>query len=197
MLDWSTLAIFEKNRLASDAPFLLLLKLESEHLTEPVYLARNTEDVVWAGQTWQRYPFNISTYTADGKSMPTVDLTVSNASGLLQAYLQEYGGLTDAEVTLYVVHANLLDNLAPLMELDFVVTATSYDETWITFTLGASPELYNSFPRSKYMANYCWYQFKSVRCGYTGSEPACNNTYAQCRIKHRFGGELGMNGNNV
>ncbi len=197
MLDWEAAAILEKNKLASDAPFLILLKIEHSKLESPIYLARNTEDVVWNKQTYVRFPFDIGTVTSDGQTIPTVDLTISNCGGLIQSYLQEYNGLADAKVTLYLVHENLLDRTDALMTIEFSVNSVSYDEQWITFKLGCSPELYYKFPLNCYMVNYCPYRFKDIRCGYNGTASACNNTLKECRIKQRFGGEQGMVGNYV
>lgn len=197
MLNWSLAAILEKNKLASDAPFLVLMKLTYKDLDEPICLVRNTEDIEWNGQHWTAYPMDFGTATTDGATLPTLDWTVSNCGGILQQYVQKYHGFTDAEVNMYVVHANLLSNTTPLMELDFMVTGTGYDEEWVTFTLGTSPETFHKFPQCVYMAHYCPYRFKSVRCGYAGTESPCNNTADTCRIPERFGGEEGMNTNGV
>ena len=116
---WETAAILEKNKLSSDAPFLLLLKLHHADLPEDIYLARNTEDVVWSGRTWTRFPFSVTPVTTDGTTLPTVNLTVSNCGGIIQSYLQRYGGMTDAAVKLYVVHTKLLDNHETIDQLDF------------------------------------------------------------------------------
>ena len=192
---WETAAILEKNKLSSDAPFLFLLKLHQADLPEDIYLARNTEDVTWSGRTWTRFPFSVTPVTTDGTTLPSVKLTVSNCGGIIQSYLQQYGGMTDAEVTLYIVHTNLLSSDEPLDQLDFTCLSTSYDEAWVTFTLGSSPELYNKFPLDTYMLDFCPFVFKSIRCGYTGADKPCNNTIQECRIKERFGGEQGMTGN--
>lgn len=192
---WETAAILEKNKLSSDAPFLLLLKLHHVDLPEDIYLARNTEDVTWSGRTWTRFPFSVTPVTTDGTTLPSVKLTVSNCGGIIQSYLQQYGGMTDAEVTLYIVHTNLLSSDEPLDQLDFTCLSTSYDEAWVTFTLGSSPELYNKFPLDTYMLDFCPFVFKSIRCGYAGADKPCNNTIKECRIKERFGGEQGMTGN--
>lgn len=192
MLIWEAAAILEKNKLSSDAPFLVLLKIEHDKLSEPIYLARNTDDVIWNGVTYVRFPFNFSQMTVDGQTLPTVDLTISNCGGIIQTYLQRYNGLADAQVTMYLVHENLLDRKDALLTIEFSVNSVSYDESWITFKLGCSPELYFKFPLDCYMVNYCPYRFKDIRCGYAGNAPSCNNTRAECRIPARFGGEPGM-----
>lgn len=193
MLNWPLLAILEKNKLASDAPFLALVKVIYKNLNEPIYLARNTEDVTWNGQIWTRYPLDIGMATVDGQEEPSLQITISNCEELLQKYIQENKGFGGAEVTIYIVHANYLDTATPLDEFDFIVDSTSYDEKWITFKLTSSPEIKNRFPFATYAAQYCPYKFKSVRCGYNGSGTGCNNTAGSCLIPARFGGEEGMN----
>ena len=197
MLRWPATAIIEKNKLASDAPFLVLVKMVHSELTEPICLVRNTESITWDGQEWQAYPMNFDINTIDGQTEPQLSWTVSNCAGTLQQYIQKFKGFTDAEVTIYVVHANMLDNTEPLQAFEFTVTTTQYDEEWVTFILGASPETVVKFPTHIYMAHYCPYRFKSVRCGYAGGKEPCNNTLETCRIPSRFGGEEGINGNNV
>lgn len=192
MLKWPNAAILEKNRLASDAPFLTLVKMVYGSL-DPIYIARNNEDVNWNGEVWTAYPLNVGNNTVDNKEEPSLSITVSNAGGLLQKYLQEYNGFGGAALTIYVVHAKYLDETTPLEEFDFMVANTSYDEQWVTFKLSASPEIHYQFPVSTYAAKYCPYKFKSVRCGYAGTASACNNTADTCRIPTRFGGEEGMN----
>lgn len=195
MLTWESAAIMEKNKLASDKPFLMLVEVNHKSLPDTVRLVRNTEDITWNGHVWTRFPLKCDSVTTDGKTMPTYKLSVSSCGGLLMGYVKRYEGLTDAAVKIYMVHAAMLDRTQPLMTLEFVVRGTSYDESWITFELGCAPDVYNRFPPDKYMTNYCPFKFKSVQCGYTGDADCCNNTLKECRIRQRFGGEQGMTGN--
>jgi phage-related protein len=194
MIIWETAAILEKNKLATDKPFLVLLQLTHKLLPDTIRLARNNEDVVWNGHTWNRFPIKYTSVTNDGKTLPTCKLSISACGGVIKNYIKQYGGLADAAVTMYLVHAGMLDRTPPLMTLDFTNRHTTYDEQWVTFELGCSPEIYNRFPPDKYMRNYCPYKFKSIQCGYDGNESCCNNTLKECRIKQRFGGEQGMTG---
>lgn len=189
---WESAAIIAKNKLVNDKPFIVLAEIHHEKLDTPIYLARNNEDVIWRGKTWTRLPFTLTPTTVDGKTMPSVKLSVSNVGGLIQSYIQQLGGLYDAKVSIYLVYDGLLDNPTPLDEFDFANRSTSYDEQNVTFELSCSPEIYNAFPLDKYMQNYCKFMFKSIRCGYTGDAKPCNNTLKECRIRERFGGEPGM-----
>ena len=191
MLQFSKIATLEKNKLSTDAPFLLLFDISHEQLAENIRLVRNTEDVTWAGKTWTAFPVDIEDYSEDGKSLPALNMKIAAGQGLITTYLQKYGGLTDARVRIYIVHAKCLDIDKPEMELEFQITETTYDEQWITFTLGASPELANRFPAWKYLTDFCPFVCGDIRCGYTGDK-MCKNNLASCLIPERFGGEPGI-----
>ena len=191
MLQFSKIATLEKNKLSSDTPFLLLFDISHEQLAENIRLVRNTEDVTWAGKTWTAFPVDIEDYSEDGKSLPALNMKIAAGQGLITTYLQKYGGLTDARVRIYIVHAKCLDVDKAEMELEFQITETTYDEQWITFTLGASPELANRFPAWKYLTDFCPFVCGDIRCGYAGNR-TCKNNLASCLIPQRFGGEPGI-----
>lgn len=191
MLQFSKIATLEKNKLSTDAPFLLLFDISHTQLAENIRLVRNTEDVTWAGKVWTAFPVDIEDYSEDGKSLPALNMKIAAGQGLITTYLQKYGGLTDARVRIYIVHAKCLDVDKAEMELEFQITETTYDEQWITFTLGASPELANRFPAWKYLTDFCPFVCGDIRCGYTGDK-TCKNNLASCLIPERFGGEPGI-----
>lgn len=182
----------EKNKLANDEPFLYLLELNVEGIDEPIRLVRNNEDIQWNGVLWQRFPFTFDSDKEDGKELPALNLKVSNVQGMLQGFLQQYGGFCDSAVKIMVVHAAHLDLTTPEMELDFIITSTSYDEQWITFTFGASNDHFFRFPVWRYMRDFCPFHFGDIQCGYAGQLSECDNTLSTCRIPKRFGGEVGI-----
>lgn len=191
MFQFSKIATQEKNKLSTDAPFLICIEMKNDMLDEPVRLVRNTEDIIWNKSTWYAYPVEIENYTEDGKTLPALNLKVSAGGGTLVTYLQKYNGLADSIVNLYIINSKLLDVSTPEMELAFQVTSTSYDEQWITFTLGPSPELANRFPAWRYLTDFCPFVCGDIRCGYTGDK-TCQNNLASCLIPERFGGEPGI-----
>lgn len=193
MFKFSQIATLEKNKLSTDAPFLMLFSIISKDLSEDINLVRNTEDITWNGKTWSRFPVEVETYDEDGKTLPALNLKVSSGGGLLTTYLQKYNGLVDAKVNIYVVHAKNLASSTPEMELDFVINETTYDEQWITFTLGPTSEMSTRFPQWRYLNDFCPFVCGDIRCGYQGTE-VCRNTLQTCLIKERFGGEPGIQG---
>lgn len=191
MNHFSQVATLEKNKLASDSPFLLLVEVTCKDLPDKIRLVRNTEDVTWCKETWTAFPLDIEQYTEDGKTLPALNLKISSGRGLLTTYLQQYNGLVDSEVAVYIVHAKLLDIETPETELDFVINECSYDEEWISFTLGPSPEIADRFPAWRYLTDFCPFVCGDIRCGYTG-EKTCQNNLASCLMPERFGGEPGI-----
>lgn len=191
MLEFSRIATLEKNKLSTDAPFLICIEVDCDEIGEPIYLVRNIDDVQWNGRIWTAYPIDIENYEEDGKTLPALNLKISAGGGLLVTYLQQYRGLTDAKVNLYIINAKLLDVNTPEMELNFQITSTQYDESWVTFTLGPAPELANRYPAWKYLTDFCPYVCGDIRCGYQGNE-VCQNNLASCLMPARFGGEPGI-----
>ena len=189
---WDMAYILEKNKLASDAPWLALLKIEHSSLSEPIRLARNTDYVTWNGHTWAPFPMTFGNIEQDGKGIPQINLQISNIGGVVESYIQSNQGFTDAVVTLYVVHAAHLEITTPAYEIELKCDFTKYDEEWVTFCLTAEKDLNYRFPPRRYLADFCPYKFKSVRCGYAGMASECNGTLATCRIPSRFGGEPGV-----
>ena len=191
MLELSKIATLEKNKLSTDAPFLVLIDIDDKNVGEHIRVVRNTEDITWNGQTWTAYPIEIENYTEDGKTLPALNLKISSGKGLITTYIQKYDGFVDAKVSIYVVNAKLLDVATPELELDFLINETSYDEQWISFTLGASSEIADRFPSCRYLTDYCPFVCGDILCGYNGTEK-CKNNLASCLIPKRFGGEPGI-----
>ena len=88
---WSQAATLAKNCLENDGAFLIFLEIKYFGL-ETIRLVRNTEDISWQGKTWTRFPFALETSSEDGKTIPSMNLQVSNCQGMIQEYLQKYNG---------------------------------------------------------------------------------------------------------
>lgn len=187
---FSKAAVLEKNRLASDAPFLIFLEIENPSIGE-IRLVRNTENIQWQGKEWQAFPLDIETSGEDGKTIPALNVKMSNCGGIIQTYMQQYNGLVDSGVRLMVALASNLANPTPEFELDFLIKSASYDESWVTFCLSASAELMNRFPAHRYINNFCPFHCGDIRCSYIGAGN-CVNTLESCLIPSRFGGEPGI-----
>ena len=188
MLALSEASIIEKNKLSTDGVWLLALEAQIPENT--LYLVNNTEDVTLGGQRYVAFPFSLEDITEDGKELPNVKLTVSNATGTIQRYVEKNTGLGGMKVVLRVYHTNIPD-VAEVEEY-FVVTGVSCDVEWVTFTLGTDFSFTRRFPPVRMMKDYCPFKFKGVECGYRGAAQQCNKTLKRCRElgnNIRFGGE--------
>jgi len=188
MLALSEASIIEKNKLSTDGVWLLALEAQIPENT--LYLVNNTEDVTLGGQRYVAFPFSLEDITEDGKELPNVRLTVSNATGTIQRYVERNNGLGGMKVVLRVYHTSIPD--AAEVEEYFVVTGVTCDVEQVTFTLGTDFSFTRRFPPVRMMKDYCPFKFKGVECGYRGAAQQCNKTLKRCRElgnNIRFGGE--------
>lgn len=194
MISLSAIAKSEKNKLSTDSVFLILLDISLADDT--IRICYNTEDIIWNGNLYQAFPFNIGNVseTTDG-SDPNISLDIDNTTRALQSIIEEANGANGYPVTLRIVNSkNLNSNKAELEEY-FVIQKTDIDESYIRFTLGCEYSSRTRRPLNRYMKNNCPFQYKGLRCGYNGSIANCNHSLADCR-KHnnssRFGGFVGI-----
>lgn len=204
-LPFSPAALLEKNKLANDKPWLLLLELELPS-GDHIYIVRNNEEVTWNGIVWEPFPVEPDDKTQDMKSLPSFNVKISNVDHIIQAYLEEFDGLTDCEVILRLVHAAHLDLTTPEMEETFTIQETSYDEQWVTFSLGADFWFFYRALAGRYLKDWCSFKYGGIKCGVNAACLAqystCTHTLTACRermaasgiTKIRFDGEPSLQG---
>jgi len=202
----SASAYIEKNKLSSTEAWLVLLKVTMPNSTI-LYLVANTENVTWpitAGNEYIAFPFQLDEIgDAIKGEVPSVGLKIANTSRMLEPYLEAQDGLVDSEVIIRIVntiHTSLgagPNNPTAEVELNYTVTATNADVSWVTFTLGAMNPWNKRFPRNKIWRNTCRYkEFKGTLCKYSGGETSCDRTLDTCRNTMNnsinFGGAPGV-----
>lgn len=200
MLDLSAAAKLEKNKISSTGAWIVLLEVQFQGAT--IKICNNNENIEWptgSGQEWIAFPFELGNVTEDSKGeLPQLSVKISNVTGSMQQYVEQYSGGTDATVILRVVHSEHLDNpVSELPDQHFTVKKTTADNYWVTFTLGPDYTLTQCVPPNKYRKNFCPYKFKRIECGYSGVATECNRTLGRCRElgnSKRFGGEPGIPG---
>lgn len=187
----------EANKLASDSPFLVLLKITLLDNTE-ILLANNTEDVTFQGQTWTAFPFEIEFGGESARGELTfASLKVCNITQALQPYVEEQGGGVGATAEIIIVNAAHLSANYDELTLSFTCLACSCTSQWITFRLGDKNLMLQRFPLYRYMAKHCNWTYKGVECGYNGAlaSTPCARDLESCRARgnsHRFGGFPGL-----
>jgi len=189
----STAALIEKNKLSTDSAWLILLEVTIGATT--LKLVANNEDILWNGDTWQAFPFELDTVGETGKGeIPAVVVKVSNVTGEVQNLLEANGGANGVPVVIRVINTEATTTTAEL-ELSFVVESSTYDEQWLTFRLTGANCLTRRVPRRRYLKNFCPFVYGGIECGVSAVTmaiyPTCNRTSANCTKRGnstRFGG---------
>lgn len=187
-MDLSTASIIEKNKVSTNGVWLLLCKIQYKEET-PVCLVCNNENIVFQGVTYYAYPFDISVIKRSSTELPDVSMTVSNVTGTIQGILEQYDGVSGADVTITAINTNIPDEV--LDEEHFKVTGSSSDRQNVTLKLGAGFSLSKRFPCERVLKDFCQKRFKGLECGYNGNETSCDHTLSCCRRlgnNTRFGG---------
>ena len=198
-LNISSDAILEKNKITSDAAWLLLLKIAYDGET-PGYICLNNQEIVWpssGGNTYLPAIFSLSGIeeTKDAE-VPAIRLSLFDFNRNVLPFIEGYGGGLGAEVTIYVVHSDYLDNATPeFEEVTEIINVKVEHNHKITFNLGAENLTRLRIPQHRYLKNHCRFVFKDSRCGYASSETECNRSFARCKVLNnetRYGGFPGV-----
>lgn len=193
----SNITKVEKNKLTSNSVFLSLLEINIPSVEETLRVVSNNEDIVWAGKTWQRFPFEVGEYTESSNAeISTVKITVSNVYNKIGQYIRQYESyikqnvFEPIKVIFYIVNSKDLDNMTPIVEHNLTLTSPSIKDS-IVFTLSAKNLFNAKIPKSRMLRNSCRFKFKSTLCGYKGPEEECDKTLFRCRELNnstRYGG---------
>lgn len=196
--------ILEKNQLGTKSAWIILVEIQDvDGVGTALRYAANNEDVEFDGNTYTAFPLQIDStrYSSKGE-IPTVRLSVSNVTQILQSYLSDYEGLVGKTVLVTVVNSDNLGEDYSELEIEFSILDTESNPEWVIFTLGASNPLRKRFPLQRYMANQCnWADnFKGAECKYAGAETVCDGSYRQCKEfdnVENFGGHPGLGSRNL
>jgi len=167
-------------------------------------IARNTEDVVYGADTFEKFNLQIGEqmFSGDG-SIPRVTLKVfQDVNRKIEEIVNETEGALGADIKLIKVCEKFLDTPISALEADYENLAAESDSEWVTFTLGIPNPLTQRIPLRIYSASMCpWATpslFKGPECQYAGEDDSCTGTYEDCYQKGNavhWGGELGLDPN--
>ena len=174
----SVATAIEKNKIASEVAFVMLLDITIKNdgdVVEHLYLAKNSENVVYRGQTWQAANFNVK-YSQDVEADPTMSVDAQDPSGFIRERMEAYNGGIMSDCTMIVLNTGNLTQ-EPEVEETFMVTGASINGYSVSFTLGVENPLHIRFPRINQFRDQCPYTFKGERCRYVGAASRCSFTY--------------------
>ena len=197
----SVATVIEKNRISSEYAFVILVEIDvidtsTNLVQETLYVARNSEDIVWQGITWTATNFEFEAKEEAGE-VPEIKATFVDITRSIQARVDQYGGGAGFVVRMHIVNTGNL-NQPPEYSQKFWVLKSTVQEYEVSFTLGAQNPLRQRFPRRIQYRDRCSWRYKSVECGYTGALPTCDftlqgpNGCAAHNNTRRFGGFPGL-----
>jgi len=168
---------------------------------DTVRIARNTEDVKYAGQDFDKFNLEVGaqTFSGDG-SIPRITLrTFQDSTRQIENIINETEGALGGAVKLIRVNEKWLTSVVSALEADYDLLASQSDSEWCTFTLGIPNPLTQRYPLVDFCSSVCpWTSpelYKGPECQCVHEDAACTGTYADCLSKDnetRWGGELGL-----
>lgn len=196
-------SVIEKNKIASDVAYILLLQIRvinpiNESLVETVYICNNKEDITFNSQVYTAASFDVDIKQQSG-ALAEITLVIQDFTRGIQTLMQEYGGGVGFEVKVLYVNSSALDS-DPEIEENFKVTGASAQGYVSTFTLGAENPLSKRCPKRLQHREICSFTYKSTECGSNSTLPTCDYTLTGDNgcIMHsngqRFGGFPGITG---
>jgi lambda family phage minor tail protein L len=199
----SITAIEEKNKLGADSVFYVLLEILIPGVA-PVTITNNGDNVVWDSKTWLAFPFEISELNEESSGeVPQWTLTIDNRQRAIEKYLSDYDQYLKAEgiegneikCNCYIVNSKDLANTDPIKVVYFELSQPSTNHETATFVLVADSPFTITVPKRRFVKQYCYWKFKGVECGYTGTATVCDKSLLQCKSfgnSARFGGFPGV-----
>ena len=170
MLDISSDAIAEKNKITSDGTWLILLEISYEGDT-PLYVCLNNESIEWDSKTWLPAIFKLSgMQESRNAEVPNINLSLYDINRSIIPILEELNGAIGAIVTIRIVHSKFLSNTtAELTEVTEIIESSVSDTALVNIILGAANLLDRICPAQRYLKNNCRFIFKKALMNFTAA----------------------------
>ncbi len=159
--------IAEKNKLDSSGAWLRLLDV-MVNTALSVKLAHSPVPVVFAGETFAAFGFQVQEATVDSKGgLADLEITVSNVTREMSAFV-EANDLRGNSIRYRAVHSDHLSS-ADMAAFDESYEIDSYEVTQETcsFHLSHQQLLQFTFPARRAVRNHCQHRYKkATECGF-------------------------------
>lgn len=160
-------------------PWIWLYKIELEITTINTTLARLTsfsEQVTALGKAWYPFPISHQPIRSDSAgNLPQLEIVISNVRREFTRLLQLADGATGNKVTVSLVHKDHMLT-ADAISQSFQIRGTTATAQSITLRC-EMPDFYAMpIPRDLFLRNRCRWRFKSIECGYEGSDTVCTKS---------------------
>lgn len=167
-----------KNRIGSDATFLVALEVEVRPLdtgsvVETLYLVSNNEDRTLGGVLYTAFPFKVD-FKYEAGTQANITVTARDIARDLQQRMQQYNGGVGFGVRLKIFHQDAANDDPDFEEYFQVISASSQDYT-VTWNLGSENLVDRKFPGRRQLRR-CGWVYKSPECRYSGGLASCDYT---------------------
>jgi phage-related protein len=205
MANPSLFQIEEKNKLTSNIPWLIAIKVHVVHpvsgqVVDHIRLVRNDNPVTIDGEVYEPFIFDID-IKKKLNELPSLTITAQDHRGLIASRLHGFKGGVGSKVDLMIFAADGEDVLSdPELTEYFEILKASVDDYVATWSLGTENPLRITFPRRKQYRDRCPWLYKDENCTYSGDLPTCDFTLDGengCRAHGNsinFGGMPGLRG---
>lgn len=141
----STDALAESIAQHQDDPFLVLLTLSHDSLSEPIRIVRNRKAITSRGNSFLAYPFEVELPT-DGEEVPSARITIANISRTIGKTLEKL--VEPPSCLIEIVLASTPDTVERSWD-EFSFTQVSWDAMRMTATIQQLAYWDEPWPRKK------------------------------------------------
>jgi phage-related protein len=193
MITLPAVIIEELHKLNRDSSTLALMEIP-EH---SIYLARNTEDITWNGNTYTAFWFEFEAIESSSSgSVPELELQASNVTGNLEKEIIAHDNFSDSSCVISFVNSKHLSETTPIAQVTFQIVKPVLYGVVAGLSLSVKNPLLLAWPSWHYHGSICQYRkFKGALCGYSGDSAECNRTLQACidrANQKRFGAQPGL-----
>lgn len=167
--------VLEKNKIASQSPWILLFELDLDGASY-LRLAAYPEDITFHGNTYTAFPAVIENIKENSQGkFDTLNVSVANIDRTISAYV-ENNSLLGRDVTIKIVSKDYLSDSTAYLDFTYRINKIHVSSEVATFELGHENLYLMNIPRQRYIRTKCRHAYKDSHCGYTGSKLSCDYT---------------------
>lgn len=196
----SLATINDLNKLATDEKLIVLLEVEIPSAST-LYLANYNDYVTFLGNSYQPFLFNMGEITTGKGEVPQFEIKIDNTSRGINSLMIDYdiylkqNGIEGNKIFANIIVVNTVDLSDYVLKERFELVSWDMDNHFASFKLGAENPFMRNYPTRAIYSDFCQWKFKSLQCGYTGTQTTCDKTLTRCRQLNnsaRFGGFAGV-----
>ncbi len=166
--------ILEKNKLASNSPWLVLFTVKINDTIGKVRYVDHPESIVFNGKTYIPFPIKFDTIKEEAKAgLFDLTMTISNVSRVIQGYLDN-NELRGNKCNIKIVHKDHLGDSSAVIKERFEIVSWRSTLNEVQFVIGSLSLIGARFPSTVMLTDHCRHLYRGAdgNCGYLDSTGA-------------------------